>query len=131
MNNLFPQISEDVLVYLVKFLSINNEEKYWQNIYKEKFSKFILPDINQGWKLVGINQYVFCDYCMITKSTDINCCNCHMTLPCANCYSFGICPEESCSAEFQLISWKNMKGLLFDDIEYKNYEDFIQKNKKL
>ncbi len=131
MNNIFSKLSDDIIIYLVKFLSNESEEKYWQDLYKKKFSKYVLPKINKGWKLVGINNYVICDNCIKSEFIDANCCNCNTSLPCANCYYYGTCIDYYCSTEFQLISWENIKGLLFDNIEYKNYEDFcLKKNKE-
>lgn len=141
---IFKELPKELVLNIFTFVTKKPIEKYWKFLYKKKFTrlvlskinlkfyytKFILPEINKGWKLVGINTYIFCNYCLPSREVSEGCCNCNIQIPCSNCYYYDPCSfEVYCSDEFQLVSWKQMKGFLSDIGEYKNYEDFKQKNK--
>jgi hypothetical protein len=135
-TTLYPDIQSVVFDYLTTL----SEDKYWQSVYKNffsmkvlsklapkaYFSQHVLPEINQGWTLVGINTYVFCNFCLPNRETHPDCCNCNTSIPCANCYFYGSCGN--CANQWELISWKKMYGFLSDLRKYKNYTEFRKKN---
>lgn len=141
---LFKKLPEELILNIFTFVTKKSIDKYWNSLYKKKFTKlvlskidpksyftnFILPEINKGWKIVGINNYIFCNYCLPSREVNEGCCNCNLQIPCSNCYYYGFCLSEfGCSDEYQLVSWKHMRGFMSNIGEYKNYEDFNKKNK--
>ena len=138
MEGLFRNtgLYSDIQNRVLDFLTESSEEKYWQNIYKEIFStrvlsklipksyftQYVLPEIDRGLILVGINTYIFCDFCLINREIHPDCCNCNIRIPCSNCYFYGTCNQ--CSEEFEIISWKRMRDFLSDLKIYKNYIEF-------
>jgi hypothetical protein len=131
MDAIFKQLPTEIISQMLQTLTLLPEEQYWQEVYKNKFStevlskvnpkgyfsQYVIPKLNHGWELVGIGKYIFCDTCLPEREIQENCCNCHMHLPCANCYSYGWYSCYGCSNEYQLVSWKQMQGFSIQKME--------------
>lgn len=143
METIFAKtaLNKDLESQVFNFLTQQSEEEYWQTLYKEIFSKKVmaqlnpkgyfsrnvLPEINQGWMLVGINQYIFCETCLPDRMTHQDCCNCAMDIPCANCYFYdGQCG--TCSEHLEFVSYKTMHAFIPELAMYPNYISFRKAN---
>jgi hypothetical protein len=136
------EIQENILEFIIE----TNEESYWQLVYKNKFSKeilskidikmyfkkYILSNINQGWRLTGIVNDCPCIFCYELGHLEPNpvCCNCFLRQPCGNCYWYNIDIFNSgngcdCSKELVYINWKQIKPFLRNGYKYNTYYDFI------
>jgi hypothetical protein len=142
MERIFTQtgICKDLESQVLNFLTQQSEDEYWQNVYKEifskkvvakldpkgYFSKKVLPEIDQGWLLVGIGGFVFCETCLPDRIIHSDCCNCAMEMPCANCYFYdGMC---NCSGNLQFVSYKTMHAFIPELVHYPNYISFRKAN---
>lgn len=128
-TSLYPDVQSVIFNYMTEI----SEEIYWQEVYKGYFSQFVLPEINQGWQIVGFNNIsIFCFVCVLKRETDPNCCNCSMTIPCINCYYYGYGGGEGLCGErceqWGHVSWKQISGMISDDNNYRNYTEFRKTN---
>ena len=148
MNSIFAEkaIPYEIQENILEFIIETNEDSYWQSIYKNKFSleilskidikmyfkKYVLSNINQGWRLTSILKNCPCLFCYDIGYLEPNpeCCNCFLTQPCGNCYWYNIDYLETgvgcfCSTELIPICWKQIHAFLRNGYKYNTYYDFI------
>ena len=150
------KLGYELLLKIWEFVTDIEEEEYWKETYrsffqkkvmvsinpKEYFTKFVLPDIDEGWKNVNTiivspssstmeltqqeieyqlqTQFPF----DITKPT-----------PCPNCYyhcdplNIGSGPCGVCDSDHQIwVSWKQIQLISLNPVwkKYKRYRDFVR-----
>lgn len=149
MDTIFNElnVSSDIQSIIMDFITDKQDELYWRDLYRERFStnvlskinpkdyftKYILREIDQGWRLVNIGNFRYCCYCFDNNDYDEDdiCMNCSMQEPCANCYIYNNSNidfryECNCSLNPMHVSWKQIR--YFDDnwLKYEKYRDFLR-----
>jgi hypothetical protein len=119
METIFVNLPNDILSTVMSNLTLQSEEEYWQNLYKQRFSKNVLPYIDNQLKLVGYTLFE-------TLESPQPCLNCYFSLKkeiCLNCiYNF---PRPS---YFEFVSWNEIRkqtkyGKYYDSFEH-YYDDY-------
>lgn len=123
------------------FSYIGGEHKYWQDLFQKKvipqidpkgyFSRNVLPEIDEGWRLVSL-YCSSCDDCY-NQGFDIsnpNCNDCMKLKPCLNCYWYNLDPYNIgntcyCSENLTLVSWKEISFGTNQIKKYPKYYNFI------
>lgn len=110
-----------------------NLSKYWKNLFSNK----VLPYINKGYRLTGINTSP-CNNCLDNGYLDknIKCNNCFLQIPCIRCWWYNYLDYDhllNCifCDEFIHVSYNNIKYYLPIKEKYKLYSDFLKSNEWL
>lgn len=87
------------------------------------FSKFVLSEIDQGLRLVGISD----DICYNCRNFgfNFNCHNCNLNPPCVHCYYYYLLDSPCwCFNSNIWVSWKDIKN--YSKFKYLRFYDFIK-----
>lgn len=110
------------------FSHLGGEEVFWKDV----FSQHVLPEIDQGWRLVCLRcEPCYECHCEGFKIPNPLCTSCSFGEPCRNCYLYNSDPYDignscNCSQLHELASWsETMQG---SDLlaKYPRYLDYIR-----
>lgn len=84
----------------------------FSGLWKTRFTNDVLPEINKGYRLVGL-------VCDAHRYNPLICdCDMQMMIPCANCYSYGACSNHT---HYEMISFEDIK-LHHTDFRYLDFK---------
>jgi hypothetical protein len=133
----FPELRQSIFSY------IGGERSYWQRYFsktvlvqldpKGYFSRNVLPEIDQGWRLTGLFTAPCADcrdegYRIPNPECEI----CFFLTPCCNCYWYDLDPYGNgnvcnCGEETVFVSWGEITEQMPDlKAKYPRYWDFVR-----
>lgn len=138
MFHLPTEIQNTILDFLSEIDDYRYQE-FWKKYFnisilsklnlKDYYKKYILSEIDQGYRLVA-KRIDPCYDCFENGHLEprINCQNCQKLYPCLNCYWYNPIELYSCYCQNDLyhISWKDIKPFIKNGNKYERYIDFIR-----